>query len=308
MAETASTPVTSTTSTPAQAQNTAQNSPQTPSSPPTSSGGNAGQPAEMFEVKVNGRTVKMTRQEVLDHASMSHAANDKFNEASKLRKEHDNLKQRAQKDFIEFLQDPALGLSKDQIRDRFEKWYAKEFIEPESMSAEQRKMRELEDWKNKREAEDNERKVNDEKQANEKLTVQQRDHLQNQIIEALDKSNLPKTKGTVARMAFYMRQNLLNGWDAPMDMIVKQVQNERQQSFRDEMGTSSVQQVIELMGEDFVNKIRKHDLEALRQRRAGPPVDTGYGYSAQKKQEKEPEKIYSSEVTRRLRDMRLGKI
>lgn len=264
------------------------------------------QTQEMFEVKVNGRTVKMTRQEVLDSASMSHAANDKFNEAKKQRSEVDRIISSAKKNPIEALMDPALGLTKDQVRDAFEKWYAKEFIEPDTLNADQKQLRAAEERLRKYEEKEKENKQKEETDAQEKMTTQQREYLQGQIIEALDKSNLPKTPQTVSRIAFYMRQNLMNGWDAPMDMIVRQVQKERQESFRSEAQASTVEQVIDLLGEDFVNKIRKHDLEQLRKKRELPPVDS----SAQQRRSDSNDsvRISSAEVNRRLRDMRLGKI
>src|SRR6478752_3328124 len=45
------------------------------------------QNSDIFEVKVNGKVVKMTRQELIDNASMVHAANARFEEAAKTKKE-----------------------------------------------------------------------------------------------------------------------------------------------------------------------------------------------------------------------------
>lgn len=261
-------------------------------------------PPELFEFKVNGRDVKMTRQELIDNASMSHAANEKFNEAKKQRTEVDRIIKTAKSNPIEALMDPALGLTKDQIRTAFENWYAKEVIEVETLSREERQMKELQEWKARREAEDQERKAREEQEAQEKMTAQQRDYLQGQIIDAIDKSGLPKTPATVARIAFYMRQNLLNGWEAPMEMIVRQVKQERQESFRNETQASTVEQVIELLGEDFVNKIRKHDLEQLRKRREAPRVESQNKYLSSNNSN---ERISSQEVRRRLREMASGK-
>jgi hypothetical protein len=92
-----------------------------------------------------------------------------------------------------------------------------------------------------------------------------------------------------------------------MEMIVRQVKQERQEYFRNETQASSVEQIIDLLGEDFVNKIRKHDLEQLRKRRESPPVEMQT--SGQRRTENQDSgRISSSEVNRRLRDMRLGKI
>lgn len=261
---------------------------------------------EYWDVKVNGKTVKMTRQEVIDHASMSHAANDKFNEAKKTRAEVDKIIARAKTNPIESLMDPALGLTREQLRDAVEKWYSKEFIEPESLTPEQRKMKEYEEKIQKYEQTEKEKKEQAEKEAEEKMTAHQREFLQTQIIEALEQSNLPKTKETVKKMAFYMRQNLLNGWDAPMEMIIRQVKSERQNGFRDEVSQSNAEQIIDLFGEELINKIRQHDLKQLRDRRNLPPVENesgprGGGTGPM------GERLSSRDVNQRLKDIRLGK-
>lgn len=266
----ASTPVSS--PTPTGDQNTpASSNSKTPPVNPAELGGKAA-PVELFDVKINGRTVKMTRQEVLDHASMSHGANEKFNEASRLRKEYEEKTKKYSSNPIQAFLDYAGELPPEQRRQALEDYYAKEYIEPETLSPEQRRMKELEEWKRAREAEDEQKRLKEEEEKNEKLTSHEREYMQSQIIEAIEKSNLPKTKETVKKIAFYMRQNLMNGFDAPMGLIIKQVKNERQSSFRSEVEGSTVEQIIELLGEDFINKIRKHDLEKLRERRQGPPV------------------------------------
>jgi hypothetical protein len=260
--------------------------------------------AELYDVKVNGKTIKMTRQELIDHASMSHAANSKFEEAAKQRKQVEKIIQTAKSNPIEALMDPALGLSKEEIRSAFERWYSQEFIEPETLTQDQKKAKDLERELEKYRREEKERAEQTEREQQEKLTTQQREYLQNQIVEAMESSGLPKTKFFASRMAFYMRQNLLNGWDAPIDMIVRQVKNERQAMMSDLVQNSDAKALISLLGEEVITKIRQHDLEQLRERRKIPaPTSTnGAGVGPVGSLEK----VSFSEVNRRLREMRKG--
>lgn len=271
-----------------------------PQKPPSSA------PEEMFEVKVNGKIVKMTRQEAIDRASMSYAANDKFNEAKKLKAEHEQWKSKAKNDFMEVLQDPSLGLTKDQIRDRFEQWYHDEYIAPEALTADQKKLKEYEAKIKKYDEEENQKKQQAEKDKEQKLTQNERAHLQTQIIEAMDKSGLPKSKENVKLMAFFMRQNLVNGWDAPIEAIIRQVREVRKENYRDEAKNSSVEQLIELFGDDVVNKIRQHDLENLRKKRQAPPASGSHNRAGTGPVS--TDRIYSSDVNQRLKDIKLGKI
>lgn len=256
---------------------------------------------ELFEVKVNGRIVKMTRQELMDNASMSHTANQKFNEAKAERAKADAILSKAKSNPIEALIEA--GLSKEQIRDTMEKWYAKEFIEPEGMSEEARKLKAAEERLKAYEEQEQRKKEEDEQKQLEDLTAKERAVLQQQIVEAMESSGLPKTKFFASRMAFYMKQNLANGWQAPTSLIVSQVKNEYKGLVSGINQDASVEQLIDLYGEGVINKIRKYDLEKLRSSRNLPPPT---GVSGQQSYDTS-EKVTSSEVSRRLRDFRSGR-
>ena len=264
--------------------------------------------SESFDVKVNGKVVKMSRQEVLDYASMSHAAHSKFDEASKLKKSVDGIIKTAKTNPIQALMDPALGLTKDQIRDAFESWYHKEYIEAESLTPDQRKVREYES-KLKTYEDAEAEKLKQQKDAEEtELTNKQRSYLQNQIIEAIDKSGLPKSKWIASRMAFYMRENLTKGWDAPLDLIIKQVKEERQSIMSDLTGNSEGDTLINLLGEDVVNKIRQYDLKRLREKRSQKsPEFSNSNSNSNTDAYGNGDRLSSRDVAKRLNDLRTGK-
>lgn len=268
----------------------------TPNTHPTSN--------EYFDVKVNGKMVKMSKQEVLDHASMAYHANDRFNEAKKIKSQIDKIIGTAKQDPIQALLDPALGLSKEQIRDAMEKWYHQEFIEPESLNEDQKRNKELQAKLRKYQEQEELAKRQSEEEEQTKLTSHHREILTQQIIEALETSGLPKTKFFASRMAFYMRQNATNGWEAPLDLIVKQVKQERTQIMSDMSEGASAEQLISLLGDSVINKIRQHDLKKLREKRNLPPASVSDNSVSSTRT---GEKVYSSDVNRRLRDMRSGR-
>jgi hypothetical protein len=256
-------------------------------------------PEEIYEVTVNGKVHKMNLQELKNHASMAHAAQTRFEEASKMRKEYESFKSSAQKDMVQALR--AQGFSNQEIQDQFERWYTKEFIEPETLTPEQRKLKEYEAKLKKYQDEEQEKLAKQQQEEQDNLTAKQREYLSGQIIEALEKSGLPKTKLIASRMAFYMRENLLQGWEAPIEVIVQQVKQERQALMSGEVGALEGEALIQYLGEDVVNKIRKWDLTQLRARKQN------LGGQLQPNGMPTQEKISSAEVTRRLREMRSGK-
>lgn len=260
---------------------------------------------EYFEVKINGRSVKMTRDEVIAHAAKAQAADQRFEEAARARKQVEQIINTAKTNPIQALMDPSLGLTKEQIRDAFEKWYTQEFIESETLTPEQKNQKQMERELERYRTLEKENQEKVQREQEERLTTQQREYFSQQIIDAMEKSGLPKTKFFAQRMAFYMRENLKNGWEAPLDLIVSQVKKERQAMMSDLTENAEVPHLIEMLGEGLINKIRKYDLEQLRQRRQNrgtenPSLD-GYGNP------QSSEKINYSDVNKRLREMRMGK-
>jgi hypothetical protein len=260
-------------------------------------------PSETFEVKVNNKIVKMTRDELIAHAQMSHAAQAKFEEAAKLRRDNEKFEQSLKKSKIQALIDK--GFSPEEIREEFEQWYTQQFIEPETLSPEQKRARDMERELERYRNQEKERTEREQREQQEKMTAQQREYLQGQIIEALEKNGLPKNKWFAQRLAFYMRENLRNGWEAPMELIVSQVKKDHKEINSGISEDSTVEQLLEHFGEGIINKIRKHDLEQLRSKRkfSNARTDQVDGYGNGEK----GEKIYSSDVNKRLREMRQGK-
>lgn len=254
---------------------------------------------ELYEIKVNGKVMKLPLKDIIARAQLTEASQERFSEASKQRKHVEKIISTARSNPIQALMDPALGLSKEQIRDAFEEWYAREYIDPEHMTPEQLRLRDAEAKIKAYEEAEQAAKQRAEQEEQEKLTAAETANLQKTIIEAMESSGLPKTKFFVERMAFYMRQNLLNGWDAPINVIVAQVRKERQAIMSDLTESSDPETLIAMLGEGIVNKIRQHDLKKLREKRArtfSVPSD-----SAESSQSSSDEKVDYAEVKRAMR-------
>jgi hypothetical protein len=237
-------------------------------------------PAEKkhWEVKVNGKVKRMSEEELLARATEADAAQERFREAAQLRKQAEALigRLRDPHQVIDALMDPSLGLNKNQIRERFEEWYSKEFIETENLTEEQKKLRDAESRLKKYETEEKQRADQKIKDQQESLTAQARDQIQNQIVEALETSGLPKTNFTIRRLAYWMNRNNANGFEAPTEVLVNQVRNEINTSIRDLVEASDGDVLVRLLGDDVIQKLRKYDLEQLRKLRGNgqqPPAE-----------------------------------
>lgn len=260
--------------------------------------------AKVFEVKINGKVQRFTEEQMIARVSQEEAADQRFKEAAQMRKQNEALLGRFKdpNKAIEALMDPALGLSKDQIREAFEGWYAKEFLETENLSPAEKRAREAEAKLKKYEEDEKGREEQKRKDEQEAMTSKAREEVQGQIIEALESSDLPKTNFTIRRLAYWIQRNNANKFDAPTSVLVAQVRNEFNSSMRDMVAASDGETLIKLLGEDLVQKLRKYDLEQLRKTRGGgtpPPADTGGSPPAQKN-ERAPT---SAEVTARIREL-----
>jgi hypothetical protein len=271
-------------------------------------------------IKVNGKVLHLTDAQIEQRASLSEAAQERFQEAAQMRKQAEAVLSRFRdpRAAIQALQDPSLGLTKEQIREAFEDWYTEEFVEPETLTPEQKKLREYEaqikryaDEEKSRE----EQKVNQEREA---MTAHARQELQAQIIDVIETGGLPKTNFTVQRIAHWMRKNHQNGFNAPTELIVAQVRRERDEVIKSLVDVSDGASLIQMLGDDIINKIRRYDLDQLRAVRAGgqpgsPNPDpaaaaVSAGGGTQPRNERGQYRPTSSQVNEKLREMqRTGK-
>lgn len=291
-----------------------QASPESVPSGGTSQSGKQSAPSaasETYELKVNGQTKRLSRDELIKQAQLGYSAHERFEQAAQQKKQMESVVGRFKdpNQMIDALMDPSLGLTKDQVRTAMEAWYTREFIEPEQMTPEQLELRNAREKLKKYEDSEKTKQKEQQDAEFEALTTRERETVQVQITDALDASGLPKTKFIVARMAFYMHKNLSNGWDAPMEVIIDQVKKERQSMLSDLTESSDAEALISYLGKDFVNKIRKYDLAQLRARKNGGVNSDDAIRTAprQSKTEEESGPISYREVNRKLRNIMQGK-
>ncbi len=138
------------------------------------------------------------------------------------------------------------------------------------------------------------------KEAEEKaLDEQGKANIQKELTALLEESGMPKPKFTASRLAYWIRVNEAKGIQAPKEMIIAQVQAERNAIVKSMADSLDGEPLVEALGPDIVKKIRQYDLAQIRAKRGGQaPVED-------KKQSLEPptrrERITESEVKRRIR-------
>lgn len=220
-------------------------------------------PEEYFEHKVNGQVRKYTREQLLAKASLADAATERFESASQREKKYNAWRESVKANPIKALMDPELGLTKEQIRAQIEQYYKQEYIDPETLTPEQQRIAELERKIAEKEAREKEFEEMTNKQKEEAEAQQTAQEMQQTIISILEKSGLEKTRFNASRIAYWMRQNLKNGYDAPEEVILNQVKEERQAIIKTMIETMEPAQLVASLGDEFVRKVRMFDMERL---------------------------------------------
>jgi len=257
---------------------------------------------QLYEVKVNGQVRKYTLEQMRAQAELGGAAHEKFQSAAQKEKEYNDWKQQVQKDAISALMDPKLGLSKEQIRTKFESWYKQNFIDPETMSKEE--LRAVEAERRAQAAEERAKQYETEKEEQQRMEQenQMRQSVQSEIINFLEESGLPKTRFFASRAIYWKRQALAKGYEAPNEVIKNQVKDEFCDVIRTFTKDANDEQLIELLGEDVVKRLRRRDIEHLRKKFNSK--DTDNPISALKAGGKRKEAVPMSKVDDYLNSLR----
>jgi len=222
--------------------------------------------------KVNGKEVEMTVEEALRKADLYGGAEDKFQEAAKLRKEVES--------FVDSLKSNPLGTLKQlgiDVRDHAEQYLTEE-VQREMMSPEERELQELRQFKQQQE----DGRAQEEMTAKERQQQAQENQARSQaqqfydhkITEVLSQSNLPKTPYTVKRVAGLLKTALSKGYELPIETAVDMVRGEFTNDVSSMAGTADVNQLIKLLGPDIIKRLRKHDLDSIKAKRTpATPAD-----------------------------------
>lgn len=217
---------------------------------------------ELFEMKVNGKTVRMTRDEMVRRAQLAAGADERFEQAAAKEKHVTGILSRAKSNPIGALMEA--GLTKDEAREAFESWYSTEYIEPEALTKEQRDLKAAQDELKRYRTLEKEYKERLKAEQEEQEVSVQRELIQKQIIEAMDSHKLPRSKFTVSRIAFYMRQAAQKGFEAPMDLIIQQVKQERADLVSNNVQDADYSGLIDIFGEDVIKRIISEHLKHVR--------------------------------------------
>jgi hypothetical protein len=215
---------------------------------------------EKFKLLIDGVEEEVDKTELIKRAQKATASDKKFQEAAKIRRQSEDLIRLLKADPWRVLQHPSLGHDVRKLAEQF----LYERIQEDAMTPEQKES--LEAKRKVKEYEDmiQQQKVDDQNKQMATLRAKYEDSYSKDIIETLKVSGLPQTPSTVRRMAYYMHQALLKGYELKANDVVSLVRQDYETEIKELFGPLDAQTLVELLGEDTAKKIRLADLSKLK--------------------------------------------
>lgn len=217
-------------------------------------------PKKMYKVKVNGQDMEIDEQELLTGYQTRKASDEKFREAAMSKKQAEEFINLLRTNPLKVLTNPALSIDMRKVAED----YLIQQMEEESMTPEQKELKEarsklqsIEDEKKEQERVRNE-------QAAQELKQRYTESYTKDITSALESSGLPRTEHTVKKMAYYMHQALQRGYDLSASDVAELVRQDYINEQKSLFGSLDGEMLIKLLGDDVANKIRKHDVSKIK--------------------------------------------
>ncbi len=220
-----------------------------------------------YDLKVNGKSKKIeldmdNDEEVKKYLQKAMASDEKFQEASQYKRQAEQLVEMLQNDPLSILRNPALGLD---IRKLAEQVLLQD-LEEQQKSPEQKKLEEYE--RKLKEYEDNKKKDEDTRRAQqlEEATKRNQTEIENSMIQALEKSDLPAEPFFIRRVADAMASAIEAGWeDVTVEDIMPYVEGRMKSDFGSLIGKHREPAKLEkLLGKDVLNEYRKHSVAKVK--------------------------------------------
>lgn len=219
-------------------------------------------PPKTYRVKIDGEELDVTEDELLSGYQSTKSAQQRFNEAARLRKQSEELIRIAKTDPKKLLAHPDIGVDLRQFANEI----LAEMVEEEMLSPQEKELR---DTKKRLMEYEDERRQAEEVAKNaefEKYSQLYEQEYTTNIVSALETSGLPKTESTVKKMASYMLLALENGLDVKPSDVVEFVKNDYITEVNSLFGSADSDTILSLLGENISSKVVKGHLNKVKGR------------------------------------------
>jgi len=211
-----------------------------------------------LKLKLDGQDVEMPESEVIALAQQGKTSAKRFQEASQLKRQAEEILKAVEENPGEFLTKKGKN-----IRDWAEDFLVNE-LKKESMSPEQRRAAENEIKIKEYETEKKQAADAKRKQEMDDLQAHHAENYNKLFVDALSKSGLPKTAYTVKRMAELQLVNIKKKLELNPDQLAKVVREDYMAEQKSLFGAYDGDQLLEALGPELVKKLSKAQIAKLK--------------------------------------------
>lgn len=206
------------------------------------------------KLKIDGQEIEVTNDELIRLAQKGKAADGRMQEAATVRKQVAQLIESLKSNPFEVIE--KMGLN---ARELTEKWlYDK--IQYEQKPEEERRALEAEMKAQTLQEELDNQKKTVEEQKMAQMAEHYRQEYEKQIIDSLEKSKLPRTEGTVRRIADYMYRGIEKGILVSAEDATKLVEEDLSSEMATLFSKLDDEKIKQLATPDIINKIARATL------------------------------------------------
>lgn len=212
------------------------------------------------KLKIKGREIDVDETKYHEYAQKGAAATETWQEAAKMKKDADAFMQRLKENPKAVLADKNLGIDFRKVAEE----YLWEQLQDEQMSPQEKAQREKERRLEILEAEKAKR---DEYETEQQRMAEHQHYIQEydqKISKALASSGLPKTSGTVRRVAEYMKLDIDAGIDRDPIEYIDAVRSDYLADIQELLGSMEGEALIKMLGDESAKKMRMADLKRLK--------------------------------------------
>jgi hypothetical protein len=246
--------------------------------------------ARKLKVKLDGEEREIDEQEAVRDYERRQVSHKRFEEAAKIRKEAEEILSMPKKDLNKFLRDQ--GVTLDALTDILAKR-----IEEESLTPEEIDQRKKEEKLKKYEDQDREAEEKKAAEAEAARVEDAKKVFDSKIFDALKDSGLTKDPYAVRSAALFIKSCLKNGFEPDADEIRDAVEGRVRNDYKSQVTSRKGKELIQWLGDDVVNEIRRYDLEQLRSSRQSKQPEIP---KAPAPEPKKPQKFDKWELQKRV--------
>lgn len=219
-----------------------------------------------FPITINGKTYMATPEDLVALAQKGAAQDSRARTAGYMERQVQDLMAKMKNtDAMELLKER--GMTTSQMKEQLEQYY-EELLKEETMSPEQKELRELKRFKEMEEKRSKEREEQEKVSKQEAALRQEQGRLTQELADALKDSKMPKHP-FFGKMALQeMLSAHANGHELSMKDAVKLAEFTVRDQLSEFVQQMDTKQLVELLGDKRVKEIRGHSLEAVKRNQA----------------------------------------